>query len=86
MKSEDKDLGNECDGCGKIIPNGKAYVCITKSIEQMEHNIATNEEEIEVISDEALLTFCGSCGNKFDDELFVSIVRNFPVFRNQKNN
>jgi hypothetical protein len=86
MNSENNDLGYECDGCGKIIQKGKAYVCISKNIEQINHEVISNEEEVEVISSENLLVLCGKCGNKFDDDFFINIIKNFPLFGNQRSN
>ncbi len=67
-----------CDRCGKEIPSGSAYVCITKNIEQIEHSIATNVDEIQVIQSDQLITLCGSCGNNFDTETLIKLFRMMP--------
>ena len=67
-----------CDRCGKEIPKGKAYVCITRNIEQIEHSISSNEDEVEVIQSDLLITLCGSCGNKFNTETLIKLISITP--------
>ncbi len=62
----DNEIVIECERCGKHIPKGSAYVCFTKNIEQIEHSIPDNQDEITIIDSEMLIALCGSCGNKFD--------------------
>lgn len=83
-KNNDENLN--CEICKKEIRKGNAYVSITKNIEQVEHNVINNEEEIEVIHSETLITLCGTCGNRFDESSFVQLIKNIPLLGNQKNN
>jgi NAD-dependent SIR2 family protein deacetylase len=53
-------------------------VCITRNIEQIEHSIASNEDEIEVIQSDILINLCGSCGNKFDTETLIKLISITP--------
>ncbi len=74
----DDETFSHCDRCGKEIPKGTAYVCITKNIEQIIHSIGLNEDEVEVIQSDLLITLCGSCGNKFDANTFVKLINLTP--------
>lgn len=69
---------NKCDRCGKHIPNGSAYVCITRNIEQMEHSVVDNDNLIEIIRSDQLVTFCGRCGNSFDSDMLVKLIGLIP--------
>jgi hypothetical protein len=68
-----------CDRCKKPIYYGNAYVCITRSIEQADFDIAKNREEITVIDSEEIITFCGSCGNMFDQHTIGNIINSIPT-------
>lgn len=72
------DIVSECDRCGKLIPTGSAFVCITRSIEQIEHSIASNEDVAEVIQADILIALCGTCGNKFDTDTLVKLIQVTP--------
>ncbi len=72
------DIVSNCDRCGKDIPTGSAYVCITRNIEQIERSISSNEDEVEVIQSDILISLCGSCGNKFDTETLVKLISITP--------
>lgn len=72
-----------CDKCGIEIPKGNTYVCLNRSIEFMTHNVATNEDEIETIDSEQILTLCTSCGNKFDSDILVNLLKAIPLDRSQ---
>jgi hypothetical protein len=72
------DIVSACDRCGKPIPKGSAYVCISRSIEQIEHNIAGNQDEAQVIDAEIIIALCGSCGNKFDTASLRKLVELIP--------
>jgi hypothetical protein len=68
-----------CDRCGREIAYGKAQVTITRNIEQAEHNILENRDEIEVIDSEQIMTLCGSCGNSFDAHKIAQIINSIPT-------
>ncbi len=72
------DIVNFCDRCGKPIPTGSAYVCLTRNIEQVQHCITTNEDEIEIIESEMLIALCGYCGNKFNADTLVKLIHLIP--------
>ncbi|MBZ5857610.1 hypothetical protein [Flavihumibacter profundi] len=72
------EIVSACDRCGKPIPKGSAYVCISRNIEQIEHNIAGNEDEVQVIDAEIIIALCGSCGNKFDTGALQKLVQLIP--------
>ncbi len=76
----------ECDFCNKKIPFGAAYVCIQKSIEQYDMDATTDDLSVDVIHAEALVTMCGPCGNKFNDELLTKLIMMTPNIRNSKMN
>lgn len=80
MEPNDNDLDFECIKCGKPIPSGKPYVCIEKNIEHIEHNIISNSHDVEVLNSQVLATFCGSCGNAFDSEMFVMLIKTLPLW------
>ena len=67
-----------CDRCGKEIPTGSAYICLTRNIEQIEHSIANNEDEVVVIQSDLLITLCGSCGNKFNTDTPIKLISITP--------
>jgi ribosomal protein S26 len=75
MKDE---IVTSCDRCSKPIPKGNAYVCIYRSIEQIEHNIAENQDEVQVIDAEIIIALCGNCGNKFDTAALHKLVQLIP--------
>jgi len=68
----------ECDKCGKPIMLGNAYVSITRNIEQAEYDLISDEEEIQVIDSEQIITLCGKCGNAFDTDKLERIIKNIP--------
>lgn len=72
------EIVTTCDRCSKPIPKGNAYVCISRSIEQIEHNIAENQDEVQVIDADIIIALCGSCGNKFDTASLQKIVALIP--------
>jgi hypothetical protein len=77
----------ECDRCSKPIYVGNPYVVITRNIEYAEFNISTNSEEIEVVDSVSLITFCGSCGNSFDEDMIKNIINTIPTnIRSNGNN
>lgn len=75
-----------CEICQKRIPRGAAYVCISKNIEQYEVDIVDDEDKVEVIHSEGLITMCGGCGNRFDDELLVRLIQMTPSMRGRNLN
>ena len=68
------EIVSACDRCGKYIPTGSAYVCISRSIEQIEHSIERNEDEALIIQSDILIALCGSCGNKFDIGTLINLI------------
>lgn len=68
----------ECSRCGKAINYGNAYVNILRNIEQADFDLASHQEEIEVIDSTEIITFCGSCGNSFDAETIANIINSIP--------
>jgi hypothetical protein len=68
-----------CSSCDKTIFYGNAYVTIVRSVEQADHNLPKNREEITVIDSHELITFCGSCGNTFDADTIASIIHAIPT-------
>ena len=80
---EDNEIIDKCERCGKTIHQGSAYVCLTRNIEQIEHSIANNEDEIQIIQSDPLITLCGSCGNMFDTETLVKLIRLTPGGKSQ---
>lgn len=62
-----------CETCGKLIQKGNAYVSITRNIEQIEHNLIENEDEVQVIDSVELIRLCGACGNMFDVEILKTL-------------
>ncbi len=76
-----QEIVSICDRCGKIIPKGTAYVCIYRSIEQIEHSIIQNEDVAEIIDADILIALCGKCGNKFDTGTLATIISTLPFER-----
>lgn len=72
------DIVDNCDRCGKLIPTGAAFVCLTRSIEQIEHSVADMEYSAEVIDADILIALCGRCGNAFDTETLVKLISIIP--------
>jgi DNA-directed RNA polymerase subunit M/transcription elongation factor TFIIS len=68
-----------CDKCGKEIHYGNAYVSVQRNIEQAEHNFVNNEDDVQVIDSELLLTLCGSCGNKFHFDILAKLIEAIPI-------
>ena len=67
-----------CYHCCKTIFYGSAYISLNRNIEQIEHSFVNNVDEIEVLHSEEILTLCGSCGNCFDTEILVQLIRLIP--------
>ena len=72
------ELDFRCDRCGKGIPAGTAYISISRNIEQVEHNVVENQDEIHLLHAEELLTLCTSCGNQFNTEGLINIIKTLP--------
>ncbi len=75
-----------CEICEKRIPRGAAYVCISKNIEQYDVDIVDDDDKVEVIHSEGLITMCGGCGNHFNDELLISLIKMTPSLRGRNLN
>ena len=80
---ESTEIIDKCDRCGKAIPHGSAYISLNRNIEQLEHSIANNKDEVQVIQSDILLVLCGSCGNMFDTETMVKLIRLTPGGKQQ---
>ncbi len=68
----------ECELCEVLIPVGTPYICLNHNIEYFKHNVITNDDEIEVVQSEQILTLCASCGNGFDVNILKQILRTIP--------
>lgn len=75
-----------CERCGKVINYGEAYVSISRSIEQAEYSIATDETSIQVIDAISILMLCGACGNGFDPNKIHKIIKAIPQNGNSNQN
>lgn len=75
-----------CNRCKKEIKYGQAYVTILRNIEQVDYNMTTGEDEIEVIDSNDLVTFCGSCGNSFNADMITNIINSIPLQGRQQGN
>ncbi len=53
-----------CDICKKEIPFGNPYIAILYNIENYERDHARQQDFVNVISSDQVLTMCGKCGNK----------------------
>jgi hypothetical protein len=81
------ELEFECERCGKPIPPGTAYISITRNIEQVEHSLVDNEDQIRILHADELVTLCSACGNLFDTESLINIIKNLPgSYSEVKNN
>jgi hypothetical protein len=68
-----------CDKCGKEIHYGNAYVSVQRNVEQAEHNFISNEDEVQIIDSELLLTLCGKCGNAFHYDIIARLIDTIPI-------
>lgn len=68
----------QCDRCGASINYGSAHVSITRSVEQAEYNIATDETTISVLDSVQVMSLCGDCGNKFNADNIAKIIKAIP--------
>ena len=81
------ELDFKCERCGKLIPSGTAYISVTRNIEQVEHNLIENLDEIRMLHADELLTLCAACGHLFDTEGLINIIKNLPgSYTEVKNN
>ena len=54
----------ECDECGKELPFGVSYYCVSVNREK---EVKEGEEEVvEVLESEALFTYCENCFKKME--------------------
>jgi hypothetical protein len=82
MNLSAKEMSNvftTCDKCGKEILYGNSYVTIARNVEQAEHIISSNKDEVQVIDSELLLTLCGRCGNAFHYDIIARIIDTIPI-------
>ena len=68
-----------CYRCDRQIPTGRAFLCISKSIEQIEHQ--GEKDIVQVIEAEVLITLCPSCGNRFDSDKLIELIVGGALFR-----
>ena len=68
-----------CDLCGKEIPFGKPYICIVYNIESMERDHLEQQDYVQVLSSDQILTMCGKCGNKNHAEATEKILKSVFV-------
>lgn len=73
-----KDPFTFCERCGKAIPYGKPYVCISYSVEVAERCLISNQEEAEVIDCHSVLILCHTCGNAYNAAFFQLVVSDIP--------
>ncbi len=64
----------KCERCGKDIYSGNAVVTLNLNIEQLDITPKYPKGITTVVSSDELLTLCGSCGNKFGEELTDSLL------------
>ena len=72
-----------CDKCSKEIKYGEKYFYISKSFETANRNIITLEDEIEINDQEELVTLCRGCGNIFNANNILTIIKSIPFSENQ---
>lgn len=53
-----------CDLCNKDIPFGNPYIAIVYNIENYDRDHINQQDIINVISSDQILTMCGKCGNR----------------------
>ena len=63
----------------KIIAMKAKRVSVQRNIEQAYHTISSNEDEVQIIDSELLLTLCGSCGNAFHYDVIARIIETIPI-------
>ena len=85
-EENDEDLSGECDYCGAIIPEGNPYVLIMKNIESIEYSILNNRVEATVVDSQELITYCKTCGNRFDMETAMKLLRTIPLLGDETKN
>lgn len=54
----------KCDKCGKGIGFNETYVSITYNLQSKQHDIAQQEDYIDIEHSEIVMIFCGNCGNQ----------------------
>ena len=72
------DIVSSCDRCGKEIPDGSAYICLTRNIEQIEHSISDLEDSAQILHSDLLYSMCGTCGNRFSHETLIELISIIP--------
>ena len=68
-----------CDRCDKEIPLGTPYVCIDRNIEYMDISTSSQELNAEVIDSVQVLVLCSKCGNSFDADNILRIIKAIPT-------
>lgn len=56
----------------------QSYVCLTRNIEQVDHSVVSNEDEMEVIQSKVILRLCGLGGNRFDTDTLIERINLTP--------
>ncbi len=72
---EAEDTYWECEWCEASIYRGNASVTILRHIEQVDWNEKIENDEVTVIDSSHLLTLCGRCGNRLDQEALTEALR-----------
>lgn len=76
---------SECVKCGKELKYGSAYVSINRNVEQPEYILATNSVSVTVLHGEEIASLCGDCGNAFDGEALLKIIKALPAPNSNSN-
>jgi len=62
-------MNQTCDICNKDIPFGNPYIAVCYNIENYERDHVNQQDTVNVISPDQILTMCGKCGNKHQSEM-----------------
>lgn len=68
-----------CQKCKSVIPFGKPYYSIGRTLEFFCVNHESNETEIEIIDDDQIITLCVVCGSYFNLEALETILNHLPI-------
>ena len=64
----------KCDECGKGIGFNEAYVSINYNLQKQSHNIATQQNVIDIKHSEVVMVFCGNCGNQHNARMMTEAI------------
>lgn len=68
-----------CGKCSKIIPFGRKYYSIVKSLEKYVRERGSSDAEIEVDEAIEILSLCEDCGICFNEENLELILKALPI-------